>query len=148
MALRFAGDNFSALALPPFLPPMRPRATACGFLPASGSSNGVPSICTSNRRTGDWRAYRWHTVRRPRCWQESARGSSRTHGWQERRQGKGREIVSGEAQSHCEKCCAKTLGKRLILVFVVLFVLIRVRFVSSRMSHFLDVRVEVEIERI
>src|SRR5260370_37146965 len=110
-----------------------------------------PRFCsqgTSNRRTGDWRAYRWHTVRRPRCWQESARGSSRTHGWQERRQGKGREIVSGEAQSHCEKGCAKRVRNRLILVFVVLFVLIRVRFVSSRMSHFLDVRVEIEIEGI
>jgi hypothetical protein len=31
MALRLAADNLAALALPPFRPPMRPRATAAGF---------------------------------------------------------------------------------------------------------------------
>lgn len=37
MALRLAGDSFSARALPPFIPPSLPRATAAGFFSGFGA---------------------------------------------------------------------------------------------------------------
>lgn len=55
MAFRLAGLRDSALALPPFEPPSLPSATAAGFLPPCGSSNGEPSslspmACSTTRR--------------------------------------------------------------------------------------------------
>src|SRR5207245_5767499 len=46
ICLRLAGESFAALALPPLDAPSLLRAKAAGFLPASGSSNGVPSKCS------------------------------------------------------------------------------------------------------
>jgi hypothetical protein len=43
IALRFLGESLAALAFPPLAPPSLPSATAAGFLPAFGSSKGVPS---------------------------------------------------------------------------------------------------------
>src|SRR5438046_10211853 len=43
ICLRFRGERLSALALPPFIPPIRPSATACEFFPTSGLSSGDPS---------------------------------------------------------------------------------------------------------
>src|ERR1700684_3854135 len=40
MAERFLGDNAAALAAPPLSPPMRPKATAWGFLVGSGTVTG------------------------------------------------------------------------------------------------------------
>lgn len=42
IALRFRVESAAARALPPFMPPLCPRATAFGSLPASGSGS-----CTS-----------------------------------------------------------------------------------------------------
>jgi len=52
---RLEAESFLALAFPPFGPPSLPMATACGFLPASGFSKGVPSrcspmVCSTTRR--------------------------------------------------------------------------------------------------
>src|SRR5271157_4643843 len=57
MAFRSADDNFAALALPPFLPPSLPKATEMRFFPASGSSSGVPSICSPIARSTTRRAF-------------------------------------------------------------------------------------------
>src|ERR1017187_5522220 len=45
ICLRLAGESLAALALPPFDAPNLLKATAAGFLPASGSASGFPSIC-------------------------------------------------------------------------------------------------------
>ena len=46
MAFRLAGDSFAARAFPPFAAPNFESATAAGFLPASRSMSGDPSICS------------------------------------------------------------------------------------------------------
>ena len=46
ISLRRFAVRLLALALPPLAPPSLPSATAAGFLPASGSSSGVPFICS------------------------------------------------------------------------------------------------------
>jgi hypothetical protein len=56
IAVRSLADSILALALPPFCPPSRPRATACGFFPASGGSSGVPSRCSPMARSTTLRA--------------------------------------------------------------------------------------------
>ena len=43
ICFRFRGERLSALAFPPFIPPILPSATACGFFLAFGSSSGDPS---------------------------------------------------------------------------------------------------------
>jgi len=43
ICFRRAGDNCFARALPPFLPPSRPSATAAGFLPDSSNSSASPT---------------------------------------------------------------------------------------------------------
>ncbi|MGD0209793.1 MAG: hypothetical protein ABSC14_02290 [Desulfomonilia bacterium] len=43
ISLRFFGDSFSALALPPFNPPKRPNATAAGFFPGGALASSL--IC-------------------------------------------------------------------------------------------------------
>jgi hypothetical protein len=47
-AIAVLSDDVSldALALPPVLPPLRPRATALGSFPASTCGSGLPSICS------------------------------------------------------------------------------------------------------
>jgi len=46
MALRLAAESFLALAMPPLDAPSLLRARAAGFLPASRSTSGLPSICS------------------------------------------------------------------------------------------------------
>src|SRR5262249_29722291 len=43
ISARLLADSFSALALPPFWPPRRPRATAAGFFPSSAVLSGGAS---------------------------------------------------------------------------------------------------------
>ena len=46
MSDRLLSDSLAALAFPPLDAPSLLSATAAGFLPAWGSGNGVPSICS------------------------------------------------------------------------------------------------------
>jgi len=50
IAFRLAGLSLSALALPPFNPPLRPSSTAAGFL-VSGSVPGLGSSPVAMRST-------------------------------------------------------------------------------------------------
>lgn len=56
MALRLAGLRDLALAAPPFLPPIFPRATAWGLRASMGISRGLPSICSPIARSTTSRA--------------------------------------------------------------------------------------------
>ena len=54
ICLRLAGESFLALAFPPFFPPSRPKATAAGFLPASGSGISTCPVVTSTMNLAGW----------------------------------------------------------------------------------------------
>jgi hypothetical protein len=51
ICLRLDADRFSALALPPFIPPSRPRATAAGFFPAFSGLVASAVIAAANAFT-------------------------------------------------------------------------------------------------
>lgn len=46
ISLRRSGESFSALAFPPFIPPLRPKATAAGFFPLWDSESPIASSTT------------------------------------------------------------------------------------------------------
>jgi hypothetical protein len=64
----FLLPSFLARAGPPFLPPKRPRATAAGFLPASGSgSGGALPVARSTMALPSWLMSRGSFLRERFC---------------------------------------------------------------------------------